>query len=329
LDAARIQAGRRLDLALALIDEQDGPAAAELAREACALAPALAEAFFVLGQALELCASPEAAGAYRDYLALDPEDRMGATARLVLLGEESAPERLPRAYVKELFDQASASFEQKMRGKLGYRGPELLWSLLQPHRHLLPAHPELLDLGCGTGHAGEVFVQLGGVMDGIDLSPKMIAQARRKAVYRELRAGDILEQAQAPERQYDLLVAADVFNYIGDLSPVLAACAQRMKPGALLLFTLEAHPEGTAPKPFDLSPGQRYRHDPAVVRGWLSSALLEVMALESGVLRQEKRQPVEGWFCLAQRPLPAEREDLQLAGELAALGAVTEKPHPR
>jgi predicted TPR repeat methyltransferase len=302
LDAARIQAGRRLDLALALIDEQDGLAAAELAREACALAPGFAEAHFVLGQALELLGAAEASEAYRAYLEREPQDRLGANLRLTLMGERAAPERLPAAYVKELFDQAAATFEQKMRDKLGYRGPELLWSLLAGHRHCLPAQPALLDLGCGTGAAGEVFAQLGGRMDGLDLSPKMIAKARGKGLYGDLWAADLLEETGAAAKQYDLLLAADVFNYIGDLSPALAACWRRMKPGALLLFTLEAQPQDAARAPFDLGPGQRYRHDPAVVRAWLASSLLEILSVESAVLRQEKRQPVECWLFLARRP---------------------------
>ena len=312
MDRAAIQAGRRLDLALALIDEQDGLAAAELAREACALAPGFAEAHFVLGQALELLGAAQAskaAQAYRAYLEREPQDRLGANLRLTLLGERAAPERLPAAYVKALFDQAAATFEEKMRSKLGYRGPELLWSLLASHRHCLPARPALLDLGCGTGAAGELFVQLGGRMDGLDLSPKMIAKARRKGLYGELWAADLLEETETADRQYDLLLAADVFNYIGDLSPALAACWRRMKPGALLLFTLEAQPQDAARAPFDLGPGQRYRHDPAVVRAWLASSLLELLSLESGVLRQEKRQPVECWLFLARRPVAGRLDD--------------------
>ena len=312
MDRAAIQAGRRLDLALALINEQDGLAAAELAREACALAPGFAEAHFVLGQALELLGAAQAskaAQAYRAYLEREPQDRLGANLRLTLLGERAAPERLPAAYVKALFDQAAATFEEKMRSKLGYRGPELLWSLLASHRHCLPARPALLDLGCGTGAVGELFVQLGGRMDGLDLSPKMIAKARSKGLYGELWAADLLEETETADRQYDLLLAADVFNYIGDLSPALAACWRRMKPGALLLFTLEAQPQDAARAPFDLGPGQRYRHDPAVVRAWLASSLLELLSLESGVLRQEKRQPVECWLFLARRPVAGRLDD--------------------
>ena len=44
----------------------------------------------------------------------------------------------------------------------------------------------MLDLGCGTGLAGEAFRPHVDWLEGVDLSPGMIAQARKKTIYDRL-----------------------------------------------------------------------------------------------------------------------------------------------
>ena len=62
-----------------------------------------------------------------------------------------------------------------------------------------------LDLACGTGRIGAWLKAKGvGVVDGIDLSPSMLEQARRKGVYRNLRLGNFLK-ARIPGRGYGLI----------------------------------------------------------------------------------------------------------------------------
>jgi len=52
----------------------------------------------------------------------------------------------------------------------------------------------VLDFGCGTGLVGAHLSKLGvGAIDGADLSPEMLAMAKRKGVYRDLIEGDVLQ----------------------------------------------------------------------------------------------------------------------------------------
>jgi predicted TPR repeat methyltransferase len=320
----RAMAGRRLQVAQALMSEGDGEGAAELAREALELDPDWAEAWFLLGEALQSCGKTEAASAaFRSYLERQPQDALGAGPRLALLGAGPTPGRLPPAYVKRLFDQIAPAFEAQLLGRLGYRAPALLWRLLQPHRGRLPEAPGILDLGCGTGLAGEVFRGLGGRLHGLDLSPAMLAQARAKRLYESLRSGDLLAPPPEDAERYDLLVAADVFNYLGDLSPAFHASALRLRPGGLLLFSVEAASLDPAapPQAFALGPGQRYRHDIAALRAWLAGAGFHLLAQECGVLRRERREAVEGWLLLAELPRPEDSGLLALAGDLAKVRA--------
>ncbi|NJO85597.1 MAG: methyltransferase domain-containing protein [Synechococcaceae cyanobacterium RM1_1_27] len=44
---------------------------------------------------------------------------------------------------------------------------------------------------------------------------------------------------QRTEQSFDLILAGDVFIYIGDLSQSFAACAQSLTPGGILAITTE------------------------------------------------------------------------------------------
>jgi predicted TPR repeat methyltransferase len=238
-----------------------------------------------------------AADAFRRYQALDPSDAMGAAAELARLGAAPVPERLPPAYVETLFDQEARRFDA-MLGALGDRGPEAILQALTPHLGRLPADAAILDLGCGTGLIGTAVRVLGAVLDGIDLSENMLKEAARRGLYRALRRADLAADDWAvPGQRYDLIVAGDVFNYLGDLSSVLARAHATLAPGGLLVFTAEA---GDEPG-FDLGPARRYRHGPVQLRAWSQAALFDILTLDRTVIRQEARLPVEAWIMVLAR----------------------------
>ena len=302
---ARSRAERRLDLGLALAGEGDLAAAREALRAAVAEDPDWAQAWFTLGETLARhpAEASEAAEAFRRELALDPSDAMGAAAELAGLGAAPVPERLPPAYVETLFDQEARRFDA-MLDALGYRGPEVILQALTPHLSRLPADAAILDLGCGTGLIGTAVRVLGATLDGIDLSENMLKEAARRGLYRALRRADLAADDWATAGQrYDLIVAGDVFNYLGDLSSVLARAHATLAPGGLLIFTAEA---GDEPG-FDLGPARRYRHGPVQLRAWAQAALFDILALDRAVIRQEARMPVEAWvMVLAPRDTQAE-----------------------
>lgn len=287
----RLSASRRLDVALALVSRADYAAASDVARAALTADPDWDEAHFTLGDIYERAGETEnAIEAFRQYLIRDPLDRMGAEVRLTLLGAATLRDRLPPDYVRALFDDYAPRFEISLRDRLAYRGPELLFEAIRPHLPDMLRPLSVLDLGCGTGLVGEVFGGCVDAIDGIDLSPRMINRARSKGIYRTLIAGDITEMPDKIAHDYSLVIAADVLNYLGDLAPALRAARARMRPGALMAFSLE---HGDA-FPFDLGPGQRFRHHQRAVNEWLPECGFSVVSDAPGILRQEKGAPVEG-----------------------------------
>ena len=80
---------------------------------------------------------------------------------------------------------------------------------------------DVLDLGCGTGQAGAWVKDYAKTMVGVDLSKAMLEEARKKGLYQELYELSILEYvdtvASIRGTTFDVVVAAEVFSYIGDL----------------------------------------------------------------------------------------------------------------
>jgi predicted TPR repeat methyltransferase len=166
----------------------------------------------------------------------------------------------------------------------------------------------VLDLGCGTGLSGLALRPFALRLEGLDLSPRMLAEARRRqGLYDALHEGDLLEALPARPGAFDLVVAADVLNYLGDLAPALGAIAAALALGGVAAFSVEA---GEGGAPFALAEAMRYRHDPAHVAALAEAAGLAVVARREGVaLRTERGLPVLGALFVLRRavgPAPAE-----------------------
>ena len=156
---------------------------------------------------------------------------------------------------------------------------------------------DILDLGCGTGLAGEVFQDLARRLDGVDLSPLMIERARGRGIYDSLVIQDIETALTTASPSYDLILAADTLVYLGDLVALFRGASLRLKKGGFFLFTVERKPgEG-----FELGPKRRYRHSEAYLREEAGRAGLEVMGLLDCSPRWEAKSPVEGLAVALQR----------------------------
>jgi predicted TPR repeat methyltransferase len=208
------------------------------------------------------------------------------------------PAAAPNAFVASLFDGYADRFETHLRESLTYRGPELLLGALSAVAGPALRDLDVLDLGCGTGLAGELFRPLARRLDGVDLSAKMLARAEAKGVYDQLTEGDLVAYLGAVSDPYHLILAADVFVYLGDLVPVFAAARKALREGGRLAFTVEAW-DGPD---YHLRPSRRYAHSRDYLTHTADVSGFTVQFLEENSTRDEGTRPVRSFICVLANP---------------------------
>jgi predicted TPR repeat methyltransferase len=187
----------------------------------------------------ELLRFDEAASCFERALALGADPELNSFYLASVRGGD-VPPTSPRRYVQGLFDDYAADFQSHVAEKLEYRGFEVL---LKPFLGNGRRY-KVLDLGCGTGLCGALIAPQADILDGVDVSIAMLEEARKHQVYRELVHADLGEFLAATTSQWDLLLAADVFVYVGDLAAILRSARRILAPGGCLAFTVELASEG-------------------------------------------------------------------------------------
>lgn len=154
--------------------------------------------------------------------------------------------------VREEFDTKAADYESNRLAEWYKTHNDIIASHLNPGKD-----DTLLDIGCATGYL--VRRTLGTYPDmsaiGVDLSPDMIATARRNARGVSDRLRFFCDDWDAPgselrdalqKRDVDLAVCASVFHYFDDPVEALRRIRQSLTPGGAL-FLLERRRERSLP----------------------------------------------------------------------------------
>ncbi|RUM25738.1 methyltransferase domain-containing protein [Rhizobium vallis] len=304
LSSGDVIADRRADYARMLEEGGEPEAAAELMEQALELVPAWAAGWYRLAAYLEKAGKGEAAiEAYRRTLVLDPEDIFGAALKLALLGDVATPDRPPSRYVERLFDDYADRFEAALVEKLDYSVPQKLAALVASTGR---RYERAVDLGCGTGLLGPEIRSAVGRLEGFDLSQNMLAKAAEKQVYDTLAQADLSLApelsglfADAAHHRADLVTAADVLMYLGNLESVFAIIGELAASGADIAFSVEDAGDGDG---FHLAPSLRYAHSETYVRMLLARHGLEVLATVKSVIRKDGGKPVSGILFLTRKP---------------------------
>ena len=263
------------------------PEAIASLKRAAMLAPDFAELRRAFGEVLRDSGDLEAAQAqYEAATRLDPGDEI---ARYLLAAvKHDKPDAPPADYVTKLFDGYAQTFEQHLVEVLQYRAPEQVCAAVLQVAGSQASAWRVIDLGCGTGLCGPLIRRAASHLIGVDLSASMLDKAREKSVYDELRRGDAAEVLGAYDVAFDLALCADVMVYLGSLSPIFAAAARALKPGALFAFTTEVH-SGDG---FVLNTTRRYLHSRQYVENEAATHGFVVVHCESIVARYEDGEPV-------------------------------------
>ncbi|MBK7860799.1 MAG: class I SAM-dependent methyltransferase [Archangiaceae bacterium] len=155
---------------------------------------------------------------------------------------QKAPSNARSQYSKwaAAYDADTASY--------GWSAPQTLLAALE--RYAPPrANERVLDVGIGTGQSSIAHSEAGGRVTGLDISPKMLDEARQSGqAFDRLATYDInqpLSTAGVQPRSMDTVLSVGTLHFAKDLAATLRELGSAVKPGGHLAFT-SIPPQGRA-----------------------------------------------------------------------------------
>jgi len=98
---------------------------------------------------------------------------------------------------------------------------------------------KLLDLGIGTGLSSINFAECGLDITGLDGSPEMLNECRKKGFAKELKQFNIQDiPLPCPDYSFAHVICCGVFHFFGDLLPVFQDSCRILKTGGIFGFTI-------------------------------------------------------------------------------------------
>jgi len=219
-------------------------------------------------------------------LAAHPTDEASQFMLHALTGQEKNPKASP-AYVSNLFNNYALYYDQHLQGSLSYTLPQHIGRLL--HRLKCNNIDYAIDLGCGTGLCGSILRELSNKLIGIDISPKMLAQATNKGLYDKLIEAELVNFLDYNTQSYQLAVAADVLPYLGELDTFFAAIRRRLSDKGLFIFSHEI----SETNPWTLQESARFSHHPDYIKTLCNQHGLKIIEQERVTARHQNQQPLE------------------------------------
>jgi len=225
---------------------------------------------------------------YTRLLAIQPDHHAAGHLLSSLRGDRCRI--APARYIEEIFDNYSTHYDTSLLQELKYDIPNIMRhrfdTLFSPAQGSL----DILDLGCGTGLAGEAFHDLCASLTGVDLSSKMIAIAEQKHLYDRLHTGEISSFIKNCTHSYSCILATDVFTYIGDISPIFAMLGKNSQKDTIFCFSTERTDSHT----YALCKTGRFAHSQPYIESIARQSGWSVIHSEIADIRKEKDEWIAG-----------------------------------
>lgn len=270
--------------------------ALEAAREAEALDPADTDVQWTITQILgDMHSRDTVLDQLRKDLAANP-DSEDIKFRLATITDDVDLSTIPIERVRKLFDLYADNFEKHLLTRLKYRGHEQLWEAVAAVG--VTKSLDILDLGCGTGLCGVKFKPLARYLKGVDVAPAMIEQARRRGIYDDLETAELVATLSREAGRYDLILAADVLEYVGNLKETFAATVTALRTGGLFAFTVEK----TDKRGFVFNRRTNsFAHSLEYVRELAGMSGMEEISATECAMRMEGRTPLKAWVVVLRK----------------------------
>ena len=256
------------------------------------------KAWYMLGSCYySIGNKPKAMAAMKKAFSQAPNDEdilfMIATIDESELPPEKRPDAMPLKLVKSYFTTLAPDFDEIQKQE-EYRGhifvDQAVRSVLDSRR----TNYEMLDIGCGTGAVADLLADFVTLIIGVDCTKEMLIKAsvrmnkddtRRvysKTIQEDLR---VFLKAQKAE-SFDIITAAHVLNFMGDLDEVVGDSAKILtKGGIFVLQTAIKFGEG-----YGMPPGTgHFAHSNDYVKGLAEKHGLKILRREEVMVYPHRR----------------------------------------
>ena len=138
--------------------------------------------------------------------------------------------------LKERYDKWAATYEEELDRDFGWYGPI---RAVESAVKYVAKDARILDAGAGTGLVGELLAEHGYTdIVAIDLSPGMLAEARKKNVYNELHQMTMGKTLDFATDAFDATITVGVLT-VGHAPPhSLDELVRVTRPGGRIIYTL-------------------------------------------------------------------------------------------
>ena len=269
-------------------------------RRASSLNPDLTHVYQHLAAVLKNCGKlDEATEVLRQWQEHEPGNPIVRHMIAAYSGED-APPRASNDYVRRLFDDYAPTFDDDLNS-LDYAAPRLIGDAVVAEVGEAMARLDVLDAGCGTGLCGPFLRPMASRLIGVDLSPAMLQHARALNLYDKLVVCELVDFLEHQPRAFDLIVAADTFNYFGELESLLTAAANALRGNGMLIYTLEQCDASGPVATYQLNSHGRYSHNEDYARRCMRERGLAISSMELATLRRERAQSAMGIVVRAKK----------------------------
>ena len=207
-------------------------------------------------------------------------------------------------YIKAVFDNFADSFEVTL-SDLNYAVPQKIAGEIKERLMIFPNKKmRILDAGCGTGlcalEVDSIFKKY--QIDGVDLSAKMLMIAKEKQLYYELRNADIEADFFNHKNTYDIILAADVFTYFGDLKNIFSGAYYALQKNGIFVFSISKNFASSDAWSQHIS--GRFLHGENYIKKLLQDNGFSDIKFTPCVLRKEGGKDVIGWVISTIKKVP-------------------------
>lgn len=141
----------------------------------------------------------------------------------------------------ELYDEWAPAYEEELLGGYGYESP---WIAAEVFADFCPeTRTRIMDFGCGTGLSGQALSSRGYArIDGLDISERMLQEAKKKGVYQNLVRADLTVRIGLADASYEAAICVNAFGN-GHLRPEhLGEMIRTVQEGGPIVFFINARP---------------------------------------------------------------------------------------